>query len=401
MSRSTRPNLLIAQGGGPTAVINCSLYGVLQQAQAGGAVGAILGARHGILGVINEELIDLARQPVDTVDGLKSTPGAALGSCRYKLKEDEYRRVLHALRKHDIGIFLYNGGNDSMDTALQVHRLAKKESVDLRVIGIPKTIDNDVGETDRCPGFGSAARYVAQSVRDIGEDVRSLPTPISIFETMGRNAGWLAASAALARRRPGDAPHLIYLPERPFDPDQFLSEIEAAYRDQGWAVAVVSEGIRLADGQPVHADGRATQTDAFGHHLPGNVGSALAHLVSARLKLRSRSEKPGLCGRSSISLVSPVDQQDAEAVGRAAVDAALAGESGMMITLLAGASSTEEPRTGLAELEAVAHVEKTMPDDWIAPSGNDVATLFNDYARPLIGGDLLAYARLDHARQPT
>jgi 6-phosphofructokinase 1 len=388
-------NLLIAQGGGPTAVINCSLYGVIRQAQASGRVGSILGARHGILGVLRDDLIDLSAVDGRTVDGLRRTPGAALGSCRHKVQSEDYPRIIETLRKHDVGIFLYNGGNDSMDTALEVHRLAQAQGLPLRAIGIPKTIDNDLPVTDRCPGFGSAARYVAQSVRDLGEDIRSLPTPVSIFETMGRNAGWLAASGALARRFPDDAPHRIYLPERPFHREQFLNDVQAAYDECGWVVVVVSEGLRGPDGKPVYAREAAAQVDAFGHTLPGDVGSLLAGLVSERLGLRCRSEKPGLCGRSSILLASPVDQLDAEAVGRAAVDAALSGRSGLMVTLAPHTADGEGPVTGLTDLHNAANAEKTIPEPWINEAGNDVTEAFVQYARPLIGDALLDYARLE------
>jgi ATP-dependent phosphofructokinase / diphosphate-dependent phosphofructokinase len=387
-------NLLIAQGGGPTAVINCSLYGVIRQARASGRVGSMLGARHGIVGVLGDDLIDLSAVDEKAVEGLRRTPGAALGSCRHKVQPGDYPRILETLRKHGIGIFLYNGGNDSMDTALEVDRLARAQGLPLRAIGIPKTIDNDLPVTDRCPGFGSAARYVAQSVRDLGEDIRSLPTPVSIFETMGRNAGWLAASGALARRFPGDAPHRIYLPERPFQPEQFLEDVRATYDKHGWVVAVVSEGLQGPGGRPVYTSAGAAQVDAFGHTLPGDVGSFLARLVSERLGLRCRSEKPGLCGRSSILLASPVDQRDAEAVGRAAVDAALSGHSGLMITLAPRTPDSEEPVTGLTDLHNAANTEKTVPDDWISAAGNDVTEALVRYARPLIGGDLLDYARL-------
>ncbi|MCP5116103.1 MAG: 6-phosphofructokinase [bacterium] len=388
-------NLLIAQGGGPTAVINSSLYGVIRQAQASGRVGSILGARHGILGVLHDDLIDLSTVDDKTVEGLKRTPGAALGSCRHKVQPEDYPRILEVLRNHDIGIFLYNGGNDSMDTAMQVHRLAQEQQLPLHAIGIPKTIDNDLPVTDRCPGFGSAARYVAQSVRDLGEDIRSLPTPVSIFETMGRNAGWLAASGALARRFPGDAPHRIYLPERPFHREPFLNDVQSTYDEHGWVVVVVSEGLKGPGGKPVYASAEAAQVDAFGHTLPGGVGSYLAGLVTGKLGLRCRSEKPGLCGRSSILLASPVDRQDAEAVGRAAVDAALSGRGGVMVTLAPRTAEGEAPVTGLVDLHEVANREKTIPGHWINAAGNDVTEAFVEYAKPLIGGDLPDYARLE------
>lgn len=374
-------------------MINCSLYGVIRQALDSGVVNKLIGARNGITGVLNERFLNLRGISSDVVDKLRRTPGSALGSCRYKVQGKDYETIIDVLSKHEIDIFLYNGGNDSMDTALQVHQLASSSGLELNVIGIPKTIDNDLPSTDRCPGFGSAARYVAQSVRDLGMDISTLPTPISIFEAMGRNAGWLAAASVLARRNPNDAPHLIYLPECSFDPEAFICDVKRVHEKLGWAVVVVSEGLCLASGDPVYSAGGAAQTDAFGHKLPGDVGSFLAGLVSEKLGLRCRSEKPGLCGRSSILLASPVDQKDAEAVGRAAVDAALAGESGKMVSLQPMKSS-KEPETSLVSLESVANVERRIPLEWINRRGADVTQEFCDYVRPLIGSELLDYIRL-------
>ena len=391
MPGRVRANLLIAQGGGPTAVINQSLYGVVHQARRSARVGRVLGAVYGVRGILDGKFMDLSDLDGSAIEGLRHAPGAALGSCRHKLEADDYQRILDSLEGHGVRYFLYNGGNDSMDTADRVDRLARREGYELAVVGVPKTIDNDLPATDRCPGYGSAARYVAQSVRDVGIDVRSLPTPVSIFETLGRNAGWLAAASALARTDPDSAPHLIYLPERVFDPDRFLAEIEAVYRRLGWVVAVVSEGVRRSDGKPVSAATDEARVDAFGHALPGDVGSFLSHLVADRLKLRCRSEKPGLCGRSSMLHVSPVDQRDAEQVGRAAVDAALAGHGGRMVTL----RPLDEGGTGLVPLDEVANLEKAVPDEMIDSSGTFVTERFCAYARPLTGPPLLEYPSLD------
>jgi 6-phosphofructokinase len=394
MNGGTKANLLIAQGGGPTAVINCSLYGAIRQAMGSPRIDGVLGARCGITGVLRESFVDIRTLSRDMIESLRRTPGAALGSCRHKVTEEDYPRILEVFRRYEIRYFFYIGGNDSMDTACKVDRLARNEGYELFVIGIPKTMDNDLPLTDRCPGYGSAARYVAQSVRDLGSDVRSLPTPVSIFETMGRDAGWVAAASALAKAEPDDAPHLIYLPERPFDPERFLGDVDSVVRRLGWAVVVVSEGIRLTDGQPVYAFDEDSQRDTFGHVLAGDVAPYLAALVSRTLKLRCRSEKPGLLGRSSILHVSPVDQQDALQVGRDAVDAALGGHSGEMVTLLPCANAAEPSVTGLAALAQVANGERRVPDDWIAESGTFVTKAFCDYARPLIGPGLSEYVRL-------
>ena len=394
MTGTAKGNLLIAQGGGPTAVINCSLYGVIQQAAASDKIGRILGAKHGITGVLQGNVFDLRNQSAATIEGLKRTPAAALGSCRYNVKDEDYPRILDFLKTNDIRYFFYIGGNDSMDTAHKVHQLAQHEGYELYAIGIPKTVDNDLPLTDHCPGYGSAARYVAQSVRDLGADIRSLPTPVSVFEAMGRNAGWLTAAAALARTGADSAPHLIYLPERPFEMQQFLTDVDAVVSRLGWAVIVVSEGLKTAQGNPVYVNRSTAQTDAFGHRLPGDVGSFLAGEIAGQLRIRSRSEKPGICARASILCASPTDQAEAELTGQAAVDAALAGQSGLMVTLVRQSSDPYSCTTGLAPLDQVANTEHTIPNEYIATDRPFMTPAFYDYAQPLIGGALLDYTRL-------
>lgn len=389
-----KPNLLIVHGGGPTAVINCSLYGAVRAAKESLAVGRILGAQGGIEGVLSESFIDIRKQSSAAIEAIKNTPGSALGSCRYKLQENDYPRLLDILIKHNIRYFLYNGGNGAMTAALKIQRAADESNYDLSVIGIPKTIDNDIMHTNRCPGFGSAARYVAQSVRDLGMDIRSLPTPVSIFETMGRDAGWLAGAAALAKTDKDSAPHLIYLPERGVSIDQFVGAIDNQMKTTGWVVAVVSEGLRGEDGKPIFAHSAQGQLDPMGRNLPGDVGAYLAGQVSDKLKLRCRSEKPGLCGRSSMLHVSRQDKKDAEAVGHAAVQVALTGEIGKMVTLLPAARGAENPSTGLVALSDVAGKEKYVPDEWIDEQRTWVSPEFDDYALSLIGGPLLEYGRL-------
>jgi 6-phosphofructokinase 1 len=394
MSSKIKGNLLIAQGGGPTAVINCSLYGVIHQAQASESVGKILGARKGITGVLNEDLVDLRKQSKAIIERLKNSPGAALGSCRYKVAEDDYPKIMDFVKRHGIRYFFYNGGNDSMDTANKVNLLAESEGYELYVIGIPKTIDNDLPFTDHTPGYGSAARYVAQSVRDLGMDIRALPTPVSIFEAMGRNTGWLAAASVLAKTDKDSAPHHIYLPERAFEMKKFLADIESVVGRLGWAVVVVSEGIRTAEGKPVYEARGLTQTDRFGHNLPGDAASFLAGEVSRELKLRARSEKPGICGRASILCVSSVDQAEAEMVGRAAVDAVMKAESGKMVTLERKCGGQYECLTGLVPLADVANAENKMPDEFIDDDITFVTEAFREYVKSLIGGDLLEYVHL-------
>lgn len=377
-------NLVIAQGGGATAVVNSSLYGVLKRARETEQRIRVIGARRGMSGVLENDLLDVSALPADEMENLRSLPGAALGSSRRKHDEADFEAAVGMLQKLDVDAFLMVGGNGSMAAALRLEQAARSAGSDLRVIGIPKTVDNDLQGTDRSPGYGSAARYTAQSVCDLGADVRSLPVPVSMFESMGRNAGWLAGASALARVEPDDAPHLVYLPEYPFDPDGFIDQVDAVYRRLGWVVAVVSEGIRTEDGAPVFQTGDPENTGQHGKAPPGGAASSLSELVTRRLGLRSRSEKPGLCGRSSILLASDADRADAVAVGRAAVEAVLRGESGCMTALKPRESASAAPATRTVPLREPAGAEKTVPARWIADNGHDVTREFIDYVRPQV-----------------
>jgi 6-phosphofructokinase len=382
---------VVAHGGGPTAVINASLAGVIEERRRHGEITALYGARHGIQGVLEEDFIDLDREDPDLVELIAHTPGSALGSCRYKVKEPDYERILEVFRAHNVRYFFYTGGNDSMDTTLKVARLARERGYELRAVGIPKTIDNDLAETDHCPGFGSAAWFYACALRDIGADLRELPRRVTVVEVMGRNAGWLVAATALARRDPDDPPQLIYLPERPLSGDKLLADVEAVYRRLGYAVVAVCEGQRDEKGEPFGAD--LIAADGFAHELAGNLAHALSQLIARRLKLRARSEKPGLLGRTSAAFISESDQREARMCGREAVRAALEGATETMVTLVREPGSEYGVRTGLVELERVANIERRFPPEWIHPEGNDVLAPFLDYARPLTG-PLLPRARL-------
>jgi len=378
-----RGTALVAHGGGPTAVINASLVGVIEERSRYDEITALYGARYGIKGVLEEDLIDLDREDPELIELIARTPGSALGSCRYKLKEQDYERILAVFRAHNVRYFFYTGGNDSMDTTLKVARLARASGYELRAIGIPKTIDNDLAETDHCPGYGSAALFYACALRDIGADIRELPGRVSVVEVMGRNAGWLVAATALARRNADDAPHLIYLPERRLSADRFLADVEAVYRRLGYAVVAVCEGQRDERGEPFGAD--LIAADGFSHELAGNLAHVLSQLITRRLKLRARSEKPGLLGRSSAAFVSPSDQAEARLCGREAVRAATAGISERMVTLVREAGPGYRIETGLAELERVANAERLFPQEWIHPEGNDVLPAFLEYVKPLTG----------------
>ena len=382
---------VVAHGGGPTAVINASLAGVIEERARHSEITALYGARHGIQGVLAEDFIDLDREDPDLVELIARTPGSALGSCRYKVKEPDYERILEVFRAHNVRYFFYTGGNDSMDTTMKVARLARESGYELRAVGIPKTIDNDLAETDHCPGYGSAAWFYACALRDIGADLRELPRRVTVVEVMGRNAGWLVAATALARREPDDPPQLIYLPERPLSGDKLLADVETVYRRLGYAVVAVCEGQRDEKGEPFGAD--LITADGFAHELAGNLAHALSQLIARRLKLRARSEKPGLLGRTSAAFISESDQREARMCGREAVRAAVEGATEKMVTLVREPGREYHVRTGLAALERVANIERRFPPEWIHPEGNDVLEPFLDYARPLTG-PVLPRARL-------
>ncbi|MCS7314170.1 MAG: 6-phosphofructokinase [Bryobacterales bacterium] len=388
---------VVAHGGGPTAVINASLAGVIEERRRHGEIVALYGARHGIQGVLAEDFLDLDREDPNLIELIARTPGSALGSCRYKVKEPDYERILEVFRAHNVRYFFYTGGNDSMDTTMKVAQLARQSGYELRAIGIPKTIDNDLAETDHSPGYGSAALFYACALRDIGADLRELPGRVTVVEVMGRNAGWLTAATALARHQPDDPPHLIYLPERPLPAEKLLADVEAVYRRLGYAVVAVCEGQRDEKGEPFGAD--LIAADGFAHALAGNLAHALSQLIARRLKLRARSEKPGLLGRTSAAFVSESDRQEARICGREAVHAALEGESEKMVTLVREPGAAYRVRTGLVELERVANVERRFPTEWIHPEGNDVLGPFLEYARPLTG-EIAPRARLSGTPVP-
>ncbi len=380
---SLKGTAVVAHGGGPTQVINASLAGVIEECARHAEITALYGACHGIAGVIEEKLLDLGNQETALAAAIAQTPGSALGSCRRKVSAADYDRILAVFRAHDVRYFFYNGGNDSMDTALRISEMAREQNYEMRVIGIPKTIDNDLAETDHCPGYGSAARFIACALRDIGEDNRSLPTPITVVEVMGRNAGWLVAATSLARAQPDDAPHLIYFPERPISEDQFVADVQSVYRRLGRCVVAVCEGQLNVKGEPFGAD--MVKADGFQHKLAGNLAHKLAQLISSRLGLRARSEKPGLLGRSSAEFVSVVDREEARRCGQAAVRAAMEGITDKMVTLVREPGPAYACGTGLAGFEKVANAERLFPLEWINVAANDVLPPFRAYVAPLAG----------------
>ncbi len=396
MSRTA--SVVIAQGGGPTPVINASLLGVVRQAARElGAGGEIWGARNGITGVLQNCWLDLRKVSGQWWDQIAASPGSALGSCRKMLNAEEAARAVSTLKQKDVRYFFYIGGNDSMDTALKMNLAALELRYEMVCCGIPKTIDNDLPLTDHCPGFASAARFIAQSAADLGMDIRSLPTPVSVLEVMGRDAGWLVAATLLARKDPDDAPHLIYVPEIPLILEKFLSDVQAVYDRLGWVVVAVSEGVRDEGGQNWSGRRDEKTTDDFGHRLPGDVAATLASLVTSELGLRARSEKPGLLGRSSAMMVSSVDRREAEEVGAFGLAWARKGNTGFMASIERQPGPAYRVSYGAVPLQEVAGQTRLLPLDYIADNQNDIRPEYHAYVEPLIGGPLAPYARLDTA----
>lgn len=388
-------NLIVGQSGGPTAVINSSLYGVVSEGLAHpDQIGHVYGMVNGIEGFLNGTVLDLSEAlPGEKLEYLKHTPGAYLGSCRYKLPESLEDPVYPALFKKfqemNIGWFFYIGGNDSMDTVSKLSRYAAQIGSDIRVLGEPKTIDNDLVHTDHTPGYGSAAKYVASTVREIILDANVYKKKsVTIVEIMGRHAGWLTASAALARKYEGDNPLFIYLPETAFDVEKFLSDVEKALDKNCNVVACVSEGIHDAAGTFICEYDNSVGTDSFGHKMLAGCGKYLENLVRSRLGVKARSVELNVSQRCSASLISATDQQEAVAAGVFGVQAALKGETGKMISFVrtAAKDGTYGMTCGLEDVNDICNAEKPVPAEWITPDCNDVTEDFIRYAAPLIQG---------------
>jgi ATP-dependent phosphofructokinase / diphosphate-dependent phosphofructokinase len=391
-------NLLMAQSGGPTAVINASLAGIIQQARQYPFIHDIYGGLNGILGILNEELIDLNRERPETIQALKHTPAAALGTCRYKIDfkkkperaAREMDRLFQVFQAHDIRYFFYAGGNDSQDTSDKINLEAVRRGFPLRVIGVPKTIDNDLPHTDHCPGFGSVAKYNACTVMEIGADVGSMATDdgsCCVIEVMGRSAGWIAASTVLAKRGPKDAPHIILLPEIPFREGAFLEKVRAVVAEVGYCIVVVGEGLKNLDGTEYSAD--QTRLDAFGHPVLSGAAERLGELIYGKLRTKTRTAKLGYAQRSAAHYASATDAAEAIACGEAAVRAAAEGRSGFMVKLVRSPGKDYCWTTGLQPLGDIANVEHLVPRDWISEDGFMLNEEFVRYARPLIKGEVL------------
>jgi len=370
----------VAHSGGPTAVINASLLGLVEEATRRTCFRTVYGARFGLEGILKQDFVDLTALDRARLMRVAQAPSSALGTSRREIGA-EGDRLLEILRALDIHCLFYTGGNGSMGAASQIAALARAADFELQVIGIPKTIDNDLAETDHTPGYASAARFFACAVRDIGADNRALPGQVQFVEVLGRNAGWIVAATALARHRPDDPPHLIYLPERPLPLDRLLGDVERVYSRLGRCVVAVCEGQLDEHGQPFGADVRGNARGG----LAMNLAHRLASLVTARLKLKARGEKPGLLGRVNRAARSAVDWKEARLCGRAAVRAAARGVSGAMVTLVRREGPGYRASTGLAALERIAGVERLLPERWLDRQAGEMHTEFLEYVAPLVG----------------
>jgi 6-phosphofructokinase len=392
-----RGNLLVAQSGGPTAVINASVAGVIQQAGKQELIEEIYGGLNGIFGILNEDIIDLQDEANRAIEGLKNTPAAALGTCRYKIdfknKPDQAAkdmdRLFQVFQAHNIRYFFYVGGNDSQDTAHKIHEEAIKRAWEMRVIGVPKTIDNDLPHTDHCPGYGSVIKYNGATVMEIAIDVGSMATDdgaCCIIEVMGRSAGWIAAGSVLAKRNPDDAPHIVLLPEIQLDEEAFLKRVQEVVDKLNYCVVVVGEGLRNKNGDEVAAD--KSRLDAFGHAVLSGAAEYLEDLVSEKLKLKSRSVKLGYAQRAAAHFASATDALEASACGEEAVKAAIDGQSGFMVKIIRVQNNPYKWSLGLQPLGDIANVEHLVPRDWISDDGFMPNEKFIEYARPLIEGEV-------------
>jgi 6-phosphofructokinase 1 len=393
-------NLLVAQSGGPTSVINSSLAGVIQEAGRHEMIEEIYGGANGILGVLNEELIDINDERVKTIEGLRYTPAAALGTCRYKIdfkKKPERAvqdmdRLFEIFQAHNVRYFFYIGGNDSQDTSHKIHEEALKRAYEMRVIGVPKTIDNDLPHTDSCPGYGSVIKYNAATVMEVGIDVASMATDdgsCCIIEVMGRSAGWIAAGTVLAKRgNPANPPHIILLPEYAVEEEKFLAKVKETVEAYRYCVVVVGEGIKYPNGEEVGAD--KSRLDAFGHPVLAGAAEKLKEVVQGRLDTKTRTVLLGYAQRAAEHFASLTDSNNAFACGEAAVKAAVAGQSGYMVKIVRNIQSNGSIKwsTDLQNLAEVANVEHFIPRHWISEDGFLPNEKFVDYARPLIEGEV-------------
>lgn len=389
-------SVLIGQSGGPTSVINTSALGCIETAMASANVTKVYGAAHGIKGILDDKIYDLTMEDPDELSLMRFTPSSVLGTCRYKLADflsddTDYKQILHIFTKYNIRYFFYNGGNDSMDTCSKISSYLALHNYECRVMGIPKTIDNDLACTDHCPGYGSAAKYIATTLMEVGRDAKVYDTgSITVVEIMGRNAGWLTAASALARLQDKDSgPDLIYLPEVPFDMADFLTDVSRVYNRQGDVLVAVSEGIKDKNNTFISSyfTDSTKEKDAFGHSKMGGLASNLAAFANSKLKAKVRGIELSLLQRCAAHLASATDAEEAYLAGKAAFEAAESGITDKMITLMREPGSVYICKTGLADLADVANAEKKIPRKWINEAGNGILQPFIEYALPLIQGE--------------
>ena len=386
--------LVFAQSGGPTSVINASAAGVFIEGLNSENVTAVYGAAHGIRGILNEEFYDMSKEDMKELELLKNTPSSALGSVRYKLKDasvddTDYKRILEVFKKYNVRYFFYNGGNDSMDTCNKISKYMAKSGYEINVIGVPKTIDNDLYGTDHCPGYASAAKYIASTVMEINLDAKVYDTPmVCVMEAMGRNAGWLTAAAALANYK-GLGADLIYLPEVDFDVDKFVKDVEeVCKKNNNKCIAVVSEGIHDKDGTLIcEALGKTGARDSFGHAQLGGVAATLANLIKEKTGFKTRGIELSLMQRCGAHCASGTDIEETFEAGREAVRAAVNGETDKMVCYERKAGDKYEIEYKLLPLELAANTEKTVPLEWITNNGTGVSEEYVKYALPLIQGE--------------
>lgn len=381
-------NCLIGQSGGPTAVINASVAGVVAEALNHSSIEEIYGSLNGVLGLLNEDFVDLAAESQQAIRGLRCTPGAALGTCRSKLKKaQEFERVLAVFKAHNIRYYFHIGDADSQETAAKVSETAKAQDYELRVIGIPKTIENDLPATDHCPGYGSAIKYIASTVKELSLDADSMGQGdlVTIMEVMGRNSGWLAAGASLAKRRdhPNDPPHLVYLPEVPFTNEKFVEDVRRVLKREKHCVVVAGEGLVDKDGNYVSVENNGTAESQL-----GGIGEYLKDLVEGQVGAKARVARLGVTQRAAAHLASKTDADEAFLVGQAAVKAAVGGETDKLVTLVRGDGDNYTCETGLSALSDVVGNLKKLPKEWVNEDGVSLNFQFFRYATPLIQGEV-------------